>query len=132
MLKRSIAIAVLAFGFSATAPSAQPSAITRTVLQKSDFPSDKYTSMLVMVEIAPGAKVPFHTHPGIEFAYVVDGDGSLSVEGQPDRHVKTGDSSQVPAVAPHSFTNLSADKPVKLVVTYVVEKDKPLTTIVQK
>jgi len=30
---------------------------------------------------------------------------------------------------PHSFINLSGDKPIKLIVTYVVEMDKMLTTM---
>lgn len=132
MFAKSIALAILAFGSVVVSLNAQPSPITRTVLQTADFPGDKYASKLVMVDIAPGAKVPSHTHPGMEFAYVIDGDGTLSVEGQPDKHLKTGDSSQVPAMAPHSFTNLRSDKPVKLVVTYIVEKDKPLATMLQK
>lgn len=133
MLKKSaLNVAVLGFSLIASGVYAEQSAITRTVMQKAEFPGDKYASMMVSVDIVPGGKVPLHTHPGIEMSYVVAGDGELSVEGQPDKRVKTGDSFQVPAGAPHSFVNLNSDKPEKLIVTYVVEKDKPLTTMAQK
>jgi quercetin dioxygenase-like cupin family protein len=48
------------------------------------------------------------------------------VQGQPARQVKAGEGFQVPAEVPHGGRN--GDKPVKLVVTYVVEKDKPLAS----
>ena len=42
--------------------------------------------------------------------------------------VKAGDSFQVPTETPHNAK--VGDKPLKLVVTYTVEKDKPLATVV--
>jgi quercetin dioxygenase-like cupin family protein len=102
------------------------------MMQKAEFPGDQYASMLVAVSIAPSGKVPLHTHPGIEMSYLMDGDAELYVEGSPDRHVTAGDSFQIPAGVPHRIDNLNPDKPLKLVTTYVVEKDKPLVTLVQK
>ncbi|GAC1518943.1 MAG: cupin domain-containing protein [Vulcanimicrobiaceae bacterium] len=132
MLKHdNFGIAILVFGLLASSASAQQTGIARTVLQKIDYPGETNASMLVAVEIAPGVKVPLHTHPGIEMSYVLEGDGVFSVEGQPDRHVKAGDSFQVPPGKPHSFVNAASDKAVKLVLTYVVDKDKPLVTPVK-
>jgi quercetin dioxygenase-like cupin family protein len=105
-----------------------PSPITRTVLQKAEFPGNQYATITVMVEIKPGATVPRHTHPGIEMAFVLEGEGDLLADGQPDKHLKAGDSSQMPAAVPHSARNTNAGKPWKLIVTYVVEKDKPLAS----
>jgi hypothetical protein len=59
---------------------------------------------------------------------VSGGSAELSVKGQPDRMVKAGDSFQVPTETPHAAK--IGDQPFKLVVTYTVEKDKPLATIV--
>lgn len=62
-------------------------------------------------------------------SYVVEGDGQVSVEAQPGKRVKTGDLFHVPLGEAHSCINLSSDKPIKLIVTYVVEMDKMLTTM---
>jgi quercetin dioxygenase-like cupin family protein len=117
-------------GFAATAvgeANAQmPAGIKRTILSKTDLPDGKYVALLVAVEIDAGVSVPRHTHPGVESAYCLDGSAELSIKGQPDRMVKAGDSFQVPTETVHSAK--IGDKPFKLVVTYTVEKDKPLAT----
>jgi quercetin dioxygenase-like cupin family protein len=119
-------------GFAATAvgeANAQmPAGIKRTILSKTDMPDGKYVALLVVVEIDAGVAVPRHTHPGVESAYCLDGSAELSIKGQPDRMVKAGDSFQVPTETVHSAK--IGDKPFKLVVTYTVEKDKPLATAV--
>jgi quercetin dioxygenase-like cupin family protein len=102
-------------------------AIKRTPLQKVEFPSDPWVTQTMVVEIAAGATVPRHTHPGIEVTYVMEGEGDLLVQGQPDRHLKAGDSFNVPAGVPHSARNTGA-VPERLLVTYVVDKTKPLAS----
>ena len=117
-------------GFAATvageAKAQMPAGIKRTVLSKTDMPDGKYVALLVAVEIDAGVTVPRHTHPGVESAYCLDGSAELSIKGQPDRMVKAGDSFQVPTETAHSAK--IGDQPLKLVVTYTVEKDKPLAT----
>jgi quercetin dioxygenase-like cupin family protein len=81
------------------------------------------------MEIDAGVAVPRHTHPGVESAYCLDGSAELSIKGQPDRTIKAGDSFQVPTETVHSAK--VGDKPVKIVVTYTVEKDKPLATVAE-
>jgi quercetin dioxygenase-like cupin family protein len=115
-------------GFAATAvgdAQAQTPGLKRTILQKMDFP-DNYVTITASVEIDPGAAVARHTHPGIETVYVLDGDFELSVKGDPARKLKTGDSFHVLREVPHSARN--GDKPTRLLVTYVVDKDKPLAS----
>ncbi len=48
------------------------------------------------------------------------------MKGQPDRVVNPGDGFQIPPETPHSLRN-GPDK-TRVVVTYVVEKDKPLAS----
>ncbi len=119
-----------ATGFAASAVGATEAraagGIKRTVLHKIDFPGDKYVTVLVAVDIDPGATVARHTHPGVESAYCLEGTFDLSVKGEPTRTVKAGDGFQIPPFTPHSARN--GDKPVKLAITYVVEKDKPLAS----
>ena len=132
--RRKFAACVLcaAAGFAATAvgdANAQmPAGIKRTILSKTEMPDGKYVALLAEVEIDAGVAVPRHTHPGVESAYCLDGSAQLSIKGQPDRMVKAGDSFQVPTETPHKAK--VGDKPLKLVVTYTVEKDKPLATVV--
>jgi quercetin dioxygenase-like cupin family protein len=115
-------------GFAATAigeARAQTPGLKRIILQKMDFP-DNYVTLTALVEIDPGVTVARHTHPGIETVYVLDGDFELSVKGEPARKLKTADSFHVPREVPHSARN--GDKPARLLVTYVVDKDKPLAS----
>jgi quercetin dioxygenase-like cupin family protein len=116
-------------GFAATAigeaQAQAPAGLKRTILQKTDV-NDKYVAVLVAVEIEAGAVVPRHTYPGVESAYVLEGENELSVQGQAPRMVKAGEGFQIPAEVPHSARN--GPKPTKLIVTYTVEKDKPLAS----
>ena len=132
MLKRrgflSCAICA-ATGLVATAVDADaqaPAGLSRTIIQKTEYPGDKHVSILVLAEIQPNFLVARHTHPGVESSYVVEGEGTLSVKGQPDRLVKAGDAFQVPPEVPHSLRNGGAK--TRLAITYIVEKDKPLAT----
>lgn len=122
--------AVAGFAASAVAAEAQgnqaPSGLKRTILQKTEFPGDRYATLLVAVDIDADLAVARHTHPGVESTYVLEGGLELSVKGQPPRTVKAGDGFQVAAEVPHSARN--GNKQTKLIITYVVEKDKPLAS----
>lgn len=109
-----------------SATPAQTTGVTRTIVSQTDLPDGKFVAIAVQAEIAAGATVARHTHPGVESAYVVDGEGELIVQGQADKRLKSADSFQVAAEVPHSLKNGS--RPMKLAITYVVEKGKPLAT----
>jgi quercetin dioxygenase-like cupin family protein len=121
-------------GFIATDASAEdapPPAVTpglkRKLLSKMDGPTPGYVTIVAEVEIEPGVTVARHTHPGIESGYVVEGILDLPVEGQPTRTFKPGDAYQVPAETPHAGSK-NGDTKLKLSITYVVEKGKPLAS----
>jgi quercetin dioxygenase-like cupin family protein len=99
----------------------------RTVLEKHDLSVPGREGILVRTELPPGAREPMHTHPGDFFAYVLEGSVTLMQEGQPDKHVDAGDVFFVPAGRVHGAAN-EGTKPAKLLVTFFVEKGKPLTT----
>jgi quercetin dioxygenase-like cupin family protein len=120
----SAAIGLLAAEGRAEAQA--PSGFTRKILQKTEYPGDKYICALVEVEIEANAVVPRHTRPGVESGYFTSGSGTLSVKGQPDRIVKTGDGFQIPPETPHSVRN-GAEKS-RVAITYIVERDKPLAS----
>jgi quercetin dioxygenase-like cupin family protein len=134
--KLSSSAAVIAFGLIGPAVHAEEltpgtrvqttPGITRTVIQKTDFPGNQYATLLFMAEIAPGATVPRHTHPGVESAYIVEGEEDFFMGSEPAKHLKAGDAYQMPAGMPHSIRN--GNRTTKLIVTLVYEKDKPLAS----
>ncbi len=119
--------ALAAGGLAQPAAAQQPTAIQRIELAKQMFPPDKYATFIYMVVVQPGGVVARHTHPGIEMGYTLEGDAVLSVEGQPDLKMTPGVTYSVPPGAIHGAKN-TGDKPIKIVATFVVEKDKPLAT----
>ena len=120
-------------GFLATEASAQtpPPAATpglkRNLLSKMDGPMPGYVTLNMEVEIDANTKVGRHTHPGIESSYVMEGEIELPIQGQETKVIKAGQGFQVPPNTPHAGGKPSPMK-VKLAITYVVEKDKPLAT----
>ena len=127
MLKKMLpAATVLLLCLAVPAAQAQQQAIKRTILQKMDFPGGGYATLIVAVEIAAHSLVPRHTHPGIEMGYVLTGEGDLMIDGQPTLHLKPGTSYQIPAGVPHSARTGAA--PQRIIVTYVVDKTKPLAS----
>lgn len=130
MLKRrnfvSCAICT-AVGLAATSANAQtPPPFTRKIIKQTEFPGDKYVCVLVEVDIEPNGLVARHTHPGLESTYFSTGGGTLSVKGQPDRFVKAGEGFQIPPEVPHKVQN--GPERTHVIVTYIVEKDKPLAS----
>ena len=88
-----------ATGLVATKVDAQAQAgLTRTVIQKTEYPGDKHVCILMTVDIDANFLVARHTHPGVESSYFIAGGGTLSVKGQPDRVLKAGDRVGVPDV----------------------------------
>lgn len=117
---------LLTFAFAA-ALFAQNPGVQRTVVERADVSVPGREAVIAHVEIAPGASVGRHTHPGEEISYVTEGEGELLVEGQPARKLKAGDGFIVPMGAKHDARNTGA-KPLKVVAVYLVEKGKPLAT----
>lgn len=105
--------------------AASAQGIKRTPLQDIKYPAGHHI-VTVIAEIGPNVLAGRHTHPGVDTGYVLDGDATLIVEGQPDKQLKTGDSYAVPAGVPHDVK--SGDKGLKLMAVYVVEDGKPVAT----
>jgi quercetin dioxygenase-like cupin family protein len=92
-----------------------------------DGPAPGYVTLLVEATIEPGVTIGRHTHPGIESAYVLEGGFELPIQGQPTRTIKPGDGFQIPPETPHAGGK-SGDTRSRLLITYVVEKGKPLAS----
>jgi quercetin dioxygenase-like cupin family protein len=122
-------------GLVATPVAAQPigqpqtaGGVTRTILQRTDL-DEKHIVLLVMAEVPANTVVARHTHPGVESAYIMEGGfQEFTVQGQPNFTVpkKAGDALHVPPGTPHG--GKTGAQTTKLLITYVVEKDKPLAS----
>ena len=104
----------------------QTATIKRTPLQKFDVPGTNYETVIGMAEIVPNVLIGKHTHPGPESGFMLEGDMTLLVDGQPPLEVKTGQSYKVPPGAVHDAK--TGAKGAKVIATYVVEKGKPLAS----
>ncbi len=111
---------------------AQPEPIERTVLLKTDLVGmEGKEAILALAEIAPGAATGKHTHPGYEFAYVLEGSGSLEIEGKPSIPLIAGNAIYQPSTQVHRGVNGSSTAPLKIFSVYIVEKGRPLVTTVK-
>lgn len=106
---------------------AQASGLTRVLVGKADVSVPGREAVIARVDVAPGAKAGRHTHPGDEISYVLEGEATLLIDGQPPRQVKAGESFVIQAGVVHDAHN-NGSSPIKLVGVYVVEKGKPLAT----
>lgn len=112
----------------ATAMAQQQAGTKRTDLQRHDLSAPGREVIQVRVDFDPGYIAPKHRHPGEEIIYVIEGTLEYQIDGKPST-VKAGDVLFVPAGTVHSVKNIGSGNGAEL-ATYVVEKGKPLITLV--
>ena len=111
---------------------AQSEPIKRTVLLKTDLAGmEGKEAILALAEIAPGAATGKHTHPGYEFGYVLEGSGSLEIEGKPSIPLTPGTAVFQPSTQVHRGVNGSSTAPLKIFSVYIVEKGHPIAVPVK-
>jgi quercetin dioxygenase-like cupin family protein len=109
---------------------AQQPGVSRTILQKADISAPGREVVQVRAELDAGVGTGKHTHPGEEVGYVLDGMLVYAVEGKPPVTIKAGDHFFAPAGTVHEGKSTGNGK-AKVLITYIVEKGKPLTTPVK-
>lgn len=123
-MKRLFAAATVAIALALTGvASAQ---IKRTPLQKFDVPGTNMETVIGIAEVGAGGVIGKHTHFGVESGYMLEGEITLTIEGQPDKVVKAGESYVIPSGVPHD--GKAGPNGGKVIATYVVEKGKPFAT----
>jgi len=101
--------------------------VQKTTLQEQAFPGPVNHTVMVRTIIARGGEVAPHTHPGVEMAYVADGQALVKIAGKPDRTLRAGDSFSPAKGVVHSVRN-TGPGPLTIVSTYVVDKTKPIAS----
>jgi quercetin dioxygenase-like cupin family protein len=109
---------------------AQQNGVTRIDLQRHDLSAPEREAIQVRVDLAPGVAFGKHTHPGEEIIYVLEGTLEYQIEEKPPVTLKAGDVLFIPAGTVHSARNLGSVTGSEL-ATYIVEKGKPLLTLVK-
>ena len=125
-----VAMLIVGSGLALDVAQAQQAGTKRTDLQRHDLSAPGREVIQVRVDFDPGYVSPRHTHPGEEIVYVLEGTLEYRVAGKPPTTYKAGDVLFIPAGTIHAVTNVGTGKGSEL-ATYVVEKGKPLITLVQ-
>lgn len=131
-------LTLLPFALACAAASAQPAGsqpasphaepITRTLLEHHDLPElPGWEARLYLIEYGPGVSAPLHHHPVPSMGYVFSGSFESAFGDQPPVVVREGQSFMDQAVTPHTlFRNLDPARPLRFVISYVVQKDAPV------
>jgi quercetin dioxygenase-like cupin family protein len=83
----------------------------------------------VEVQYAPGGSSTAHRHPGLTFAYVLEGEIVSRVGDEPEKTYATGEMwMETPGQLHAVSRNASPTKPARLLAILLAEKGKPLTT----
>jgi quercetin dioxygenase-like cupin family protein len=98
----------------------------RKFLIQEDLAIPGYQIVLAEATLAVGAREGRHSHPGTLVGRMLEGDLRLEQDGKPAMVLKPGDSFLVEPGQIHEGIN-TGDVVVKALVTFVVEKDKPLS-----
>jgi quercetin dioxygenase-like cupin family protein len=124
------ALLIVGSGLVLNLAQAQQPGIKRTDLQRHDLSVPGREVVQVRVDLDPGVAFPNHTHPGEEIIYVLAGSLEYQIEGKPPVTLKAGDVLFIPAGTVHSARNPGSVTGSEL-ATYIVEKGKPLLTLVK-
>ena len=126
----ALAVLLLVVGSGSPLPAQpRPAGTTRSDLQRHDLSIPNREVWQLRVTFAPGASFPRHKHPGEEIIYVLEGAIEYDVDGKSPVTLKAGDVLFVPYGVVHAAKNIGS-VPAAELGTYVVEKGKPLTEIV--
>jgi quercetin dioxygenase-like cupin family protein len=107
------------------------SAGRKTVFQHDlpDLTLKGWSVTAIEVSYEPGQSSQAHRHPGLTFAYVLEGEIRSKVGDQPERTDKAGEMFfETPDELHAVSANASTTRPAKLLAILLAEKGKALTT----
>ena len=120
---------MLLAGLGALAAQAQnrPAPLFRHDLP--DLNLQNWSVTAVEVKYAPGGSSNAHRHPGLTFAYVLEGEIVSKVGDEPEKTYATGEMFMETPGQLHAVSrNASATRPARLLALLLAEKGKPLST----
>ncbi|HET9229343.1 MAG TPA: cupin domain-containing protein [Thermoanaerobaculia bacterium] len=138
-MKRSrtiLSVAVLAgMGLAAliarSAHSQPQGIVPKLLLRTTVSGDDTRETVIATAEFAPGGTTGRHTHPGDEYAVVLQGTLEIRIEGQEPRRVNAGEAYHNAKGVIHETVNIGTE-PARVASTFVIEKGKPVSEPVQR
>ena len=101
--------------------------LSRTELNRADVSgADGLEVVVSRLEIAPGATVPPHSHPGDEHLIVLDG-GTLAMPDGKTLEFKPGMALMFPKGKVHGNLTNAGTAPIVVYTTHIIQKGQPLT-----
>ena len=124
-------VRVAALGLVTAAAAAEEPKVTPLMAKDIVGASGKEAAMIT-VEYAPGWVSAEHRHNAHTFVYVLEGSVVMAVRGGTEQTLGPGQTFYESPDDVHSVSrNASTTKPAKLLVFFVKEKDKPVSTPVK-
>jgi len=102
--------------------------LTRTEIQREPFSVPGREIVQVRTEIPAGVSSGWHTHPGEEVGYIVEGVVQMEIRDRPTLLLHAGDGFCIPPGTPHNALDLGPGTGVML-STYLVDVDQPLSAV---
>ncbi|HEY0512972.1 MAG TPA: cupin domain-containing protein [Thermoanaerobaculia bacterium] len=103
-----------------------PGITAKPLLHTSVSGDDTKEAVVLSIEFASGSTTGRHTHPGDEYATVLQGSLELHVDGQEPRRVNAGEAYHNARGIIHETRNIGT-VPARTIATFIVEKGKPIT-----
>jgi quercetin dioxygenase-like cupin family protein len=129
--RRTILASVGALLTQSAARAQQPNRASGPIFQH-DLPDVNlhgWTVTVVEVKYPPGGASSAHRHPGITFAYVLEGEIASKVGDDPEKTYATGEMFMETPGQLHAVSrNASSTKPARLLAVLLAEKGAQLTT----
>jgi len=124
MTTRSSLLAATAALMMITSHGAGQSSPAFRELQRHAIPGTELDGVTTYVEIPPGGVSARHSHPGIDFGYLIEGTIVLMVDGKEPVTLKAGDVFLTERGRVHNAKNIGTTT-ARAVDTYVIDKGQP-------
>ena len=112
---------------SAKPDDALAAGLQRTEIQRHDLSIPGRVIVQVRTEIPVGVSSGWHTHPGEEVGYIVEGSVQMEIKDRPTLQLRAGDGFLIPPGVPHNALDLGPG-PGQMLSTYIVDPEQPLAS----
>lgn len=102
--------------------------LKRTEIQRTASSIPGRVIVQVRTEIPVGVSSGWHTHPGEEVGYIVEGTVRMEIDSQPTLTLEAGDGFLITPQTPHNATDLGPGVG-QMLSTYIVDPDEPIATV---
>ena len=125
-MKKALLALFLCCAAHALIALAEPQGLSVKPLLKSTVSGDdRKETFVAFAEFAPGGTTGRHTHPGDEYATVLEGTVELRVDGREARRVSAGEAYHNARGVIHETRNVGPGS-ARVLSTFVIEKGRPL------